>query len=129
MRRFDGTLHRGNLCNNNYKLTMALRAIDVDARILLFERIIAQNAVSDPADYDSQFDPLAEHVLRVSDRHRGVSQKIREALAMRRVVKRRCPGYWVHAQSEYPMYVQSRRGFVASPLAGRVDSRIPDRLV
>ena len=106
-RSFAGTLHMGNLCNNNYKLMMALRGRGVDARIILVERITSRHPVSDPADYDPDYDPTAPHVTLVPFKAQGLRQLAAEAWAIRREIRARSPRHWVHAQSEYPVFAHT----------------------
>ncbi len=106
MALFQGTLHVGNMCNNNYKLYKALRSEGVNAQFVNFERITQKNAISDPATIDPSFntkDPWIHNIGIVSDS--VAIQQAYELFSLGRLIKELKNQYWIHAQTDYPLYV------------------------
>ena len=103
---FIGTLHVGNLCNNNLKLCLALRKVGVDANFVHMPRMARRNPISDPRYYDSRFsaDATWVHTIPEVSRLRPV-QMVYELARLRQLLRRFGATHWVHAQTEYPGYV------------------------
>ena len=102
---WDGTLHIGNLCNNNYKLCLALRHIGVDAHYVHFERLARSHPLSNPRHYDPDFDTTASWVHSVSERHARHPQMLYELSFLRRLLNKYSGRLWPHAQTDFPAYV------------------------
>lgn len=103
---YQGTLHIGNHCNNNYKLFKALRTVSVDAHFVFFERLARENPLSNPFTYDSDFDLEKPFIHIVDQRFRNERlQKAYELVRIGSILKRFKKTHWIHAQTDFPSYV------------------------
>ena len=103
---FDGTLHIGSLCNENYRLFRALRLKGINAHYVHFERIAEKHYTSDPRAVDSNFnitDPFI-HNVSIKTEINGL-QKLYELYCIWQIIRSTKGKFWVHSQTEFPIYV------------------------
>ena len=102
---FDGTLHIGSLCNENYRLFRALRLQGVNAHYVHFERIAEKHYTSDPRAVDPNFNVADPFIHKVSIKTKiNWLQKLYELYSMGRIIRSMKGNFWVHAQTEFPIY-------------------------
>lgn len=103
---WGGTLHIGNLCNNNYKLCLALRKIGVEAHYVHLERLARMHPLSNPAHVDPGFDPDLPWVHPVSEAS-GCRplQLTHEMRSLRSLTRGPCALLWPHGQTDFPGYL------------------------